>query len=337
MSKPVNKTLIGVFVLGAATLIVIAVLIFGSGKFFSPVKKFVMVFEGSVKGLNVGAPVIFRGVKIGEVTDIKLRVNPKDLTVVIPVYVEINPRLYDVSEEHKPLMKETEKKYVYIKPLIEKGLKAQLQMQSFVTGQLMINLDFYPDKPIKLAGLDKKYPEIPTTPTSMQELTKTLQELKLDDLFKKITSAVDGIEEIVNSPEMKGSLVSLNHTLKDADKLIVSLDGRIGPLVADMRNTLEATRGTLANIEKSFSMEEGVPAQLGETMKKADKTLEQAEKTLATIQITAKDAGNVGYELNRTLRELSEAARSIRFLADYVERHPEALLKGKPASEGGMK
>jgi paraquat-inducible protein B len=133
---------------------------------------------------------------------------------------------------------------------------------------------------------------------------------------------------------MKGSLLVLHQTLKDTDKLVVNLDSRVGPLVTDLRSTLESARGTLANIEKAFSMEEGVPAQLGETMKKADTALQQAEMTLATIQITAKDASNVGYELNKTLRELSGAARSIRFLADYIERHPEAFLRGKPDSGG---
>jgi len=334
MSKPVNKTLIGVFVLGAATLIVIAVLIFGSGKFFAPTKKFVMVFEGSVKGLNVGAPVIFRGVKVGEVTEIKLRFDPRSLTGVIPVYVEIDQRTFTVPEEFKAMIKESGKKYLFIQPLIKKGLRAQLQMQSFVTGQLMINLDFYPNQPIKLARVDTRYPEIPTIPTSMEELTKTLQDLKLEELFKKIASTTEGIEKLVNSPEMKGSLASLNQTMKDADKLVVNLDGRIGPLVADLRGMSENARGALASIERSFSMEHGIPVQIGETMKRADKTLQQAEKTLATIQTTANDTNNVRYELNRTLREFSETARSLRILSDYLERHPEVILKGKSLPKG---
>jgi len=332
MSKKANKTLIGAFVVGAIALIVAGVVIFGSGKLFAPLKKFVMVFEGSVKGLNVGAPVIFRGVKVGEVTDIRLNLNAKDLTAVIPVYVDIDPRTFGAPKEIEALV--LDKKYVFIKPLIEKGLKAQLQMQSFVTGQMIINLDFYPDKPIKLAGLDTRYPEIPTIPTTTQEIMKKLEELPLNQIAERLNASLAGIEKLVNSPEIRESVVSLNRTLKNTDRLVVNLDERTGPLVADLRTTLEGARGTLANIGKSFSMEEGVPAQLGETMKKADKTLQQAEMTLATIQATSKDASNVGYELNRALRELSEAARSIRFLADYIDRHPEALLRGKTASGG---
>src|SRR5512143_1986566 len=100
MSKKANKTLIGAFVVGAIALIIAGVVIFGSGKLFAPVRKFVMVFAGSVKGLNVGSAVIFRGVKIGAVTDIQLRVDPKNMTAVIPVYVEIDPRKITVPEEY---------------------------------------------------------------------------------------------------------------------------------------------------------------------------------------------------------------------------------------------
>ena len=290
MSKKASKTLIGAFVIGAIGLIVAGVVIFGSGKFFAPMKKFVMVFDGSVKGLNVGAPVIFRGVKIGEVTAIQIRFDPKDLTAVIPVYIEIDPRTLAVSKEDEPLKKRTEKQYVFIRPLIEKGLKAQLQMQSFVTGQLIINLDMYPDKPIKLAEIDKEYPEIPTIPSTSQEIMKRLEEMPLDEIAENLNDTLAGMKKLVNSPEMTGSLAALHQTLKDTNKLVVNLDGKIGPLVTDLRSTLEGARGTLANIEKAFSMKDGVPAQLGETMKKADKALQQAELTLATVQVTAQDA-----------------------------------------------
>ena len=329
MSKPVNKTLIGVFVLGAVTLGVVAVLIFGSGKFFAPVKKYVIFFEASVKGLNVGAPVIFRGVKFGEVTNIQLRFDPKHLTAVIPVYVEIDPRNFSVPEEFEPLLKK--RTYTYIQPLIEKGLKAQLQMQSFVTGQLMINLDFYPDEPIKLVGLEKKYPEIPTVPTAMEELSKTLQDLKLDELFKKVMLTVKGIEKIVNSPELQATVTSINQTAKDIGQLVRNIDAQAGPLVTNLKTTSEAANRTMLQVEKALSTENGIPAQLAETLQTANSALRQAEKTLATVQNIAADDRS---ELNRALKELSAAARSIRILADYLERHPEALLKGKTSSEG---
>jgi len=320
--------------LGAVVLVVAAVLIFGSGKFFASVKKFVMFFEGSVKGLNIGAPVIFRGVKVGEVTDIKLIVNPKEMTAVIPVYIEIDPRLLTVPEEFKPLLKEAEKKYVYIQPLIKKGLKGQLQMQSFVTGQLMINLDFYPDKPIILVGAEKKYPEIPTVPTAMEELTKTIQDLPIKELVTKLELTVDGIQKLVNFPETRASVESLNLTLKNTQKLVQHIDEQIGPLVSSLAKTSDAAHETLSEAKNTISVlggdVRGLAITTKETLESARNTLKQTEKSLGTFS----DDSHLVYEMNKTLRELSAAARSLRLLSDYLEQHPEALLRGKPKQEG---
>ena len=319
MSKKMNKALIGAFVTGAIGLLVIAVLIFGSGKFFAPTKKFVMFFEGSVKGLNVGSPVMFHGVKIGEVTEIQLRLNPKDMTAVIPVYIEINPKNFTVPEEvEKKVMESKKYTYIFIKPLIEKGLKAQLQMQSFVTGQLMINLDFLPEKPMKMVGLEKKYPEIPTVPTTMEELSKTISDLPLKEIVTKLDLTIDGIQKLVNSPETKESVESLNVTLKNTQKLVQHIEEQIDPLMSSFTKTSDAAHDTLVQAKSTISTLDG-------TLKSTQDTLKQAEETLGMFS----EESRMTYELNTTLRELSAASRSMKSLSDYLERHPEALLRGK--------
>jgi paraquat-inducible protein B len=164
MSKPASKALIGGFVVGAIGLVIAGVLIFGSAKFLQETFKFVMYFEGSVKNLNVGSPVVFRGVKIGTVTDILLRYDPEDMSIKIPVIIEIEP---DRVEVIGGIPREPDPELT-ISELVERGLRAMLQMQSFVTGQLMVELDFHPDKPIKLVGGDTGYPEIPTIPSPPQ-------------------------------------------------------------------------------------------------------------------------------------------------------------------------
>ncbi len=341
MSKPVSKTLIGVFVMGAMALAVTAVLVFGSGRFFKQTKKFVMVFPGSVKGLNVGAPVIFRGVAIGQVTDIQLRVDPKTLSGEVPVYVEIDPDKFSVPQDQRPLLEITRTKYAYINPLIDKGLKAQLQLQSFVTGQSMVYLDFFPDKPVRLTGIEKRYPEIPTVPGDMEELSKTLKDLKLGELLKNITHVVDSLDKIANSPELKGSIASLHDTLKDTDRLVKNVDSQVKPVMADLKETLGASRTalaqaerTLAQVEKALSSKDGVPAEVNKALQTASEALRQAESTLKAVQAVAEDNANTGHELNRTLKDVSAAARSVNTLADYLERHPESMLQGKPGSKG---
>ncbi len=327
MSKKASKTLIGIFVTGAIALLVVAILIFGSGKFFAPTKKFVMFFDGSVKGLNVGSAVMFHGVKIGEVTEIQLRLNPKDLSAVIPVYVEVDPRRFTVSEEEKKLIRS--KKYLFIRPLIEKGLKGQLQMQSFVTGQLMINLDFYPEKAIKIAGLETKYPEIPTVPTTMEEISKTIADLPLKQIVTKLDLTISGIQKLVNSREARESIDSLNLTLKDTRNLVRRINEQIDPLMKSLTKTSDEAHDTLVQVKNTVSTLEGSSAELivttKNTLKSTTDTLKQAEKALGMFS----EDSRMTYELNRTLRDLSAASRSIKSLTEYVERHPEALLRGK--------
>ncbi|MBW2011757.1 MAG: MCE family protein [Deltaproteobacteria bacterium] len=184
MSTQANKKAIGLFVIAALALVVGIIVIFGSGKFFKARNKFVAYFEGSVKGLRVGAPVVFRGVEIGEVTRINIYVIHEDQSFLIPVIFEINSdRFHAIG----PDIKHREK---YLANLIEKGLRAQLQMQSLVTGQLMINIDFYPDKPLSLVGdkgltLPEDVMEIPTIQTPLQRIGKTLEEIPLSEILRR--------------------------------------------------------------------------------------------------------------------------------------------------------
>ena len=176
MSKPANKTMIGTFVVVAVVLAVAAVVLFGSGKFFQQTERWIVFFEGSVKGLNVGSPVVFRGVQIGQVTDIIVGFDTAKIEVIIPVIFEIDP------EKFKDIGLRVERSdEEMVRALIERGLRAQLQMQSMVTGQLVINIDFLPNTEARLKGLDRfadkitleGLNEIPSVPTPMQRLEKT--------------------------------------------------------------------------------------------------------------------------------------------------------------------
>lgn len=322
MGKKASKTLIGAFILGAAFLIIAGVVIFGSGILFAKTQKYVMFFEGSVHGLQVGAPVMFRGAKIGQVTDIQIKLYEKEVVALIPVFIEINMKAITFEQRYP--------KHEDIKVLIEKGLRAQLKMQSFVTGQLFVDLDFYPDKPAKLVGTEPGYDEIPTIPTAIQDLTKTVQELVI-----KIDRAVDGIDRLVNSPELKETVVSLNRTVKDVDSLTKSIDSKVVPVASDIQKTLEEARGALAQARKTLAMEEGVPAEVAQdvrnTLKAAQGALDEAKAAAVGVRRVADDNS---YELNKTLQEISALSRSLRSLADYLDTHPEALIKGRQPSDG---
>jgi len=189
MSKKANKTAIGVFVVGSAALLVIAVLVFGSGALFRQSDKYILFFNGSVKGLSVGAPVIFRGVKIGTVRDISLIYDRKIQDVLIPVIIDVElSRVKGAPEKIG---------YPEYDLLIKQGLRARLEIQSFITGQLMISFDFYPDKPAKLCGIIKQYPELPTLPIS-PDIFDLMQELPIKEITDNLEDTVAGINKIVN-------------------------------------------------------------------------------------------------------------------------------------------
>jgi paraquat-inducible protein B len=336
MAKPVNKTLIGLFVVGAVVLAVAGIVLLGSGKFLEKRPKFVMFFSGSVHGLSVGSPVEFRGVQIGEVSAISASFNPKDLSVVIPVYVEYDPESLAVPEAFRGMMKTT--KYPFIKRMIEKGLKAQLRMKSIITGQLYIAVDFYPDKPVHLVGLEKRYPEIPTILSPTEVLMATLEQMPITELADRLVKVTQGIERIVSSPEIAESMKNLNLALMDISGLIRQIDAEIKPVVSNIKDTSDAARGAFVQAEKTLAMKEGEPGKIAEkvqdTLGQVGTTLEELKSTLVSYNKIADKNADIGYDLSRSLHEIESAARSIRSLADYLDRHPEALVKGKKPAQG---
>jgi paraquat-inducible protein B len=358
MSKQANTTLIGVFVVGAVALLVAGVVIFSTGQFFKNTKKFVLFFQGSVKGLAVGAPVDFRGVKVGSVTDIKVLLDNSDLTLHIPVFIQIDPdRITEIvpGAGFEPALQKTESADI-VDALVNQGLRAQLGMQSLVTGQLYVLLDFFPDKPIRLAGAKTGVPELPTVPSNLEELTKTFEKLPLDELANKAVSAIEGIEDFVNSPELKETVVALNQSVQQLHNLIRNVDARIEPLATNMNKTLTDARHLLVTIDGQIKP---LAASLDQTVKDAGglvrninshitpltstiettfaataSAVKQAEKTFTSVDGVVGENSALRYDLTEALKEFTAAARSLRTLTDYLERHPESLLQGKDKHEG---
>ncbi|NLI80943.1 MAG: MCE family protein [Deltaproteobacteria bacterium] len=353
MSKKPSFTMIGIFVVGAIGLVVLGLILFGSGKLFKHRTLYVLFFEGSVKGLNPGAPVDFRGVKIGTVKDIKVMMTRKDLVLRIPVIIEIEPERITETQPEKNQQKaleRTEAKTV-MEWLILKGLKAQLGIQSLVTGQLYVSLDFFPEKPLNLVGEEPSYPEIPTVPSSLDQFLSKLERLPLEEIMGKVMLALEGIADFVHSPELKDTLQSLNQAVKDVQALIRNLDSKSGPLATSLQETVNDIQRLVRSLEQEVkpvlsglsetlkdtrtlmrTAESRVPAvtsSLENTFKAAEGAAKQAEKTLHTVETMATEHGDIPYELAKALKELSATARSLRTVADTIERHPEALIKGK--------
>ncbi len=324
MAKKANPAVIGGFVVGAAALLVVGVLVFGSGKFWKATRPWVSYFPGSVKGLQIGAPVTFRGVKIGQVTSIKAVLNVRDepLTILTPVYWEYDTDMVEtVGISRAELNKMAAAGRPVDQLLIKRGLRAQLQLQSFVTGQKFIQIDFHPDTPIRLVGVDTDVPEYPTIPSSLAHLTKSLEELPLREIGDAALNLLHHADQLVNSPEVKAVLRSANETLKTYDKVGRNIDSKIIPQTSKLVKNIDTQI-----IPPTSKLVRDLDSQVTPAARDA---LKEAEATLATYRDLMAEGSPVRYELVVLLSEAAAAARSIRVLTDYLERHPEALLAGK--------
>lgn len=252
MAKKANATLVGAFILGGALLMVAAVAIWGSGRLFQRRYQYVCYFTGSVNGLQIGAPVKYRGVLIGQVTAMRIRyAQPADDTR-IPVFVELEgKRVRELGASEDPAPKLVDR-------LIAQGLRARLESESFVTGQLYVNLDRFPDSPLILVH-GGGFPEIPTIPTQLEQATKALSGLfaQLKDadiagIAHSLSSAIEGINRLVNTPSVAHTLAELPSTVGAVRQLMRDVDSRVGKVGDDLQATLAVRGPMLIELQRTF-------------------------------------------------------------------------------------
>jgi paraquat-inducible protein B len=253
---------------------------------------YILHFQGSIRGLTVGAPVEFRGIKIGQVVDIKAEFDQKTLTPRITVLVETEPQrwksLGESNVDHK-----TE-----IETLVAKGLRAQLKTGSLITGQLFVDIDIHPDAPKAQVKYEQKFPELPTIPAPLQiiaarvnQILSKLERVPIEKIGKDLGDTLENVKHLSESKELLEAVQALNATLQETRQLVQNLDSKVTPAITS--------------------------------------TLDQAQKTLVSVEGTLGQDSPLQHEMRQAMKELGEAARAVRILTDYLERHPEALIYGK--------
>jgi paraquat-inducible protein B len=315
MAKQANRIMIGGFVVVAVILMAASLALFGSGKFFKKTQKFVLYFDESVKGLDVGAPVLFKGVRVGSVISVVIVVDSAKHQADIPVIIEIDLDRFELREAGQ-----TEDPQKNMPMLIKDGFRGMLTMQSLITGKLLIELDFYPDTPVNLKNINKRYTEIPTIPSTTSKLARALDKLDLEAVQKKLESALEGIAELTTNPDLAASIMHLKETLRDARKLVNRVDRQVDPLAEDTKKTVKDIGKLARNLDGRVG---GVSDSL--------------EKTLSSARGVISEDSPLIVELQNTLKEISAMSRSIRELADYLEQHPETLIRGKGKPGGKEK
>ena len=332
MSKQANPTLIGAFVLGAIALAIITTLLLAGGSWFGQRQKHVLYFEGAAQGLQVGAPVVFLGVKVGAVKQIQLGLDEKSQRFLVPVIIEIEPQVvYTRGVEPVDL-----RDRATVRQLVERGLRGRLRMQSLLTGQLYVDLDFHPDKPAHFAALDPKLSEIPTIRTAVEELTSKLEGFAMDKFLADVTAISTAINKLMSDPSTQDLPKRLNATLRQLELLAAHLDARSMPILEkvdqdliEMRKALEGAQAALAKVELAADRVASLASpdsKMVGNMARASDELAKAATSLRSL--TAQDSPTV-QNMNAALKEISRAADALRLLAETLERQPDAIYRGK--------
>jgi paraquat-inducible protein B len=330
MSKEADVKKIGVFVVGALVIFTVALVVMMSGKFFKQQLDYALYFEEPLDGLIMGSPVTFKGVQIGQVKDISIYYKHADKSLHSAVIIEIDPERIKRLDNGKKLIADP----AQITPYIKDGFKAKLKLQSLITGQLSVMLDFYPNEPVVMHNYLKQYQEIPTTETQMAEIREILQNLPLKDITQKLLKTMGRIESFMDSPETQENVKALVDTGKATHDLITKMDSNLNPMLKDIRATTASVRSLLDQAQKTLALNEGVPGQLAA---KINTTLDKVDANLDNLNNFAKDNKDITYQLQDTLNEFNKVAKSARELTDYLEQHPEAFIRGKKEPKGERK
>ncbi len=317
MASGKQKTLVGIFVLGGLALFIAGLILLGSGKIFTNSLKYTMYFDGSVSGLSIGAPVVFRGVPMGSVTRISMVVNSRDSNITIPVIVSIDDTSFIradgdiISEEGQALI---------IRKMIERGLRARLQMASLITGQSRIELDFFPNSRINFRSSDPEW-EIPTIPSPIDTLQRTLSRLPLEKIADSLTTILNNITEAVGEGQIQEALNKFGYAFDSMGSFFT--DPAVRKSFSDVMEQVDkATRSIQTEIPGAISSFTDAMQSLANVSNAIGKVASCAEYAVGRDSPTMN-------ELRRLLKDAAAAARSLRNFADMLERNPEALIKGR--------
>ena len=320
-----NALLIGGFVIFALVMVVVAVLWLSGNNLFHKAQEAMIYYRGNVSGLYVGAPVTFRGVAVGQVEEVGIEVDRETLKALIPVRIKLQPSSLRFNGSKESV--------IDLPSLVERGLRARLVAQSFVTGQKSIELDFVPNTPSTLIGGGTR-PEIPALADRFGALIDQVAELPLRETVQEVRDTVK---------ELRGTLVGVQHALDGAQGVLASTAKELAQTGAGSRETLKAaseairqvqlsSTATLASISQLSDATRGAvqaaQPELQSTLSGAREASESARVAMNRVaEMTAPGASLRG-DLDAAVRDLSQAARGLRDWSELLEEKPNAIIFG---------
>jgi len=321
MSKKPNPTSIGLFFAIGLALGVAALLVFSSRSLFHPQQKSILYFDATLKGLNPGAPVKFRGVTVGSVVEILIRHNQAANDFSMPVVIAIDKKLAQSKSDQLLRIGDESS----LEQLIRQGFRGRLEAESLVTGVLYVGLEIVPNAPPPaFHQLNPEYHEIPTVPTDVQQLLANLAQLdvrgiseRLNELLTRldaslsqlnfaqinagVTNLLSAANRVVTMPDLTNSIAAVGRTLGQAQVLLTRVDGRVDPLANNVANTLYDAQKTLADFRAAI---QNVSALIGPD-------------------------SAIPSDLSQALEDLGNAGHAVADLAEFLKRNPNTLLVGR--------
>jgi len=318
-----HSVLIGSFVVGSLLIVLAGAVVIGSTGFSGQREQVVMVFEGSVKGLTVGAPIALRGVEIGQVTDIQLLLSTDKADIIMQVEAEL-------SERNVRLVGESMEASELFPYLIDNGLRAQLNMQSVLTGLLYVQMDFHPDTLVSLPDVTSPHTQIPTIPTELELLRRTLQSIDYAGIAQDIGDIASSLKTLTATEEFQDLPGDLQQTLASLAQAGDGLTDAMAELRPEMTAMLAQARGTLAQVNADLP---ALTDSADRGLARLDSALLATERVMQSLGDQVDAGSPTLYQLNTTLKELADASRALQSLARMLEEHPEALLRGRRGNE----
>ena len=335
MSASSRALRIGSFVLAGVGLVAAAALWLGGGRWLTRSDPVVMHFRGSTYGLQIGAPVVFRGVSIGTVQSIGLRYDAAHGDYAIPVRAELeHARLLDLVG---PLGASAPRGSP-VPLLVERGLRAQLATQSLLTGQLYVDLDLRPQRESLALGGTDGTPEIPTTPTPIQALKDQLEGLDVRALIDNLSAIASSARAVVGDEQLKRLMLNLAEASERLNAVSVRLDQRFDGLAEGTTRSLRqvqraadrvgvaADRVTVASGRVDALLQPDAPL-----VRSTQASLDELHRTLSALRSQATGDSDLMRHADQALQDLSRASMAVQDLADLLERQPQALIRGRQA------
>lgn len=325
MASNRSYTVIGAFLLGALILLAAAVLTFGHTGLFKQRREAIIFFNQSVLGLNNGSRVLFRGVQVGTVKRVQLRLAPSGSHARIAVTIDMS------SDNVVSLNGERTPGQLTIKEMVKRGLRAQLVVYSYVTSQLAVNLDFQPDnKPNFVVDPNQlEAPEIPAIPSEISQLKDTVAKLPWQKTLDTVNNAVTQMVKLAS--DMDQAINTLGPSLAKTSQTTQETLDTVRQAIQQNNKQLQATIKSVHTL--SDNANEAVVdrnRQIGALLKSAQKTSDNLSVLSNNLKDLTNPHSGTRQTIDSTLRDLSASAASLRRFSETIERDPHTLLYGSP-------